>query len=86
MRKHPLATAAAILTIALGVGANTAMFTVVNAVLLQLPFEDPTRLVSVSRQNAQGRSAAIPLAHFRSWNEQVDAVSRSQATRCRRLC
>jgi putative ABC transport system permease protein len=74
MRKHPLAAAAAILTIALGVGANTAMFTVVNAVLLQLPFEDPSRLVSVSRQNAQGRSAAIPLTHFRSWNEHVDAV------------
>ena len=38
MRKYPLATAAAILTIARGVGANTAMFTVVNAGLLQLPF------------------------------------------------
>ena len=74
MRKYPLATAAAILTIALGVGANTAMFTVVNAVLLQLPFEDPSRLVSVSRQDAQGRSAAIPLTQFRSWNEHVDAV------------
>ena len=74
MRKHPLAAAAAILTIALGVGANTAMFTVVNAVLLQLPFEDPGRLVSVSRQNAQGRSAAIPLTHFRSWNDHVDAL------------
>jgi putative ABC transport system permease protein len=74
MRKYPLATAAAILTIALGVGANTAMFTVVNAVLLQLPFEDPSRLVSVLRQNAQGRSAPIPLAQFRTWNERVDAV------------
>ena len=74
MRKYPLATAAAILTIALGVGANTAMFTVVNAVLLQLPFEDPSRLVSVLRQDAQGRSAAIPLTQFRTWNERVDAV------------
>ena len=54
MRKYPLATAAAMVTIALGVGANTAMFTVVNAVLLQLPFEDPSRLVSVLRQDARG--------------------------------
>jgi putative ABC transport system permease protein len=74
MRKYPLATAAAILTIALGVGANTAMFTVVNAVLLQLPFEDPSRLVSVLRQDARGRSASIPLTQFRIWNERVDAV------------
>jgi putative ABC transport system permease protein len=73
MRKYPLATAAAILTIALGVGANTAMFTVVNAVLLQLPFEDPGRLVSVLRQDAQGGSAAIPLTQFRAWNDRVDA-------------
>jgi putative ABC transport system permease protein len=74
MRKYPLATAAAILTIALGVGANTAMFTVVNAVLLQLPFQDPGRLVSVLRQDARGRSAAIPLTQLRTWSEQVDAV------------
>jgi putative ABC transport system permease protein len=74
MRKYPLATAAAILTIALGVGANTAMFTVVNAVLLQLPFEDPGRLVSVLRQDGQGRSASIPLTQFRIWSERIDAV------------
>jgi putative ABC transport system permease protein len=74
MWKYPLATAAAMLTIALGVGANTAMFTVVNAVLLQLPFDDPDRLVSVLRRDAQGRSAAIPVTQFRTWNEHVDAV------------
>ncbi len=73
MRKYPLATAAAMLTIALGVGANTAMFTVVNAVLLQLPFEDPGRLVSVLRQDAQGGSASISLTQFRTWDGRVDA-------------
>ena len=74
MRKYPLATAAAILTIALGVGANTAMFTVVNAVLLQLPFEDPGRLVSVLRHDPGGRSVPILVTQFRTWNERVDAV------------
>src|SRR5262249_29778235 len=52
MRKAPMFTVAVVMTVALAIGANTAIFSVVNAVLVRpLPFGDPDRLMQVAERN-----------------------------------
>ena len=68
MRREPGFAAVAVLTLALGIGANTAIFSVVNAVLLRpLPYRDPARLVTVLHD---GWKPVAP-ANFLDWREQT---------------
>jgi len=63
MRRAPGFAAAAILTLAFGIGANTAMFTMLNAIVLKrLPIEDPDRLLAIVPINSRGTNRTTPMS------------------------
>jgi putative ABC transport system permease protein len=63
LRKNPGFAVVAMLTLALGIGANTAIFSVVNAVLLQpLPFRDSSRLLSVYQVDRRSGTVGVPMS------------------------
>jgi len=69
--KAPLFTALAISTVALGIGANTAIFSVVNGVLLRpLPYREPGRLVSLFEESENGEVNGVSLPNFLDWRDQ----------------
>jgi len=70
MRKSPAFTAVAVAALALGIGATTAIFTVVNAVLLQpFPYPQPDRLVSVGRKFPNGMGYSISIPKYMAWRQ-----------------
>jgi putative ABC transport system permease protein len=73
LRRSPAFSLVAVLTLALGIGANTAIFTVVNAVLLRpLPFPEPDRLVRVWESSPTGnqRNVVDPF-NFLTWRDRT---------------
>jgi putative ABC transport system permease protein len=72
LRKNPGFTAVAVLVMALGIGANIAMFSVVNAVLLRpLAFNDPDRIVTLSSLwMKSGHHGQVSAPDYRDWRDQ----------------
>ena len=80
--KQPGFTLLAVLTLALGIGANTAIFSVVNAVLLRsLPYHDPDRLVLLSYYRERLLSDYATGAEFLEWRTQAKAFEQLAACR-----
>jgi len=80
--KAPGFTAIAVVTLALGIGANTAIFSVVHAVLLRsLPYPEPDRLVVVSEHQARIGDMSVSWPNFLDWKEQSRTLSSFAAYR-----
>src|SRR5256885_1644739 len=79
---NPAFTIAVIATLTLAIGANTAIFSVVNAVLLKpLPFPDPGRIVVFLNASSSITSAGASPARFNFWKQQANALQDISAFR-----
>jgi putative ABC transport system permease protein len=82
LARQPTFAAVAILTLVLGIGTNTAIFSVIKAVLLnQLPYQRPSQLVVVAEQNPDGNTDLVAPLTFVDWQAQSRAIASMAAFR-----
>ena len=87
LAKHKAFTAVAVITLALGIGANTAIFSVVNELLLRpLPYRDAERLAMLWEVSPEGRRQnTTSRANFRAWRDQSSSFTQLAAFSDQRL-
>src|SRR5215212_3042619 len=82
LARQPTFAAVAIITLVLGIGTNTAIFSVIKAVLLnQLPYQRPSQLVVITEQNPDGNTDLVAPLTFVDWKAQAQALSSMAAFR-----
>jgi len=76
LRRSPGFAAVAVLSLGLGIGANAAIFTLINAVMLRtLPVNAPDRLVRISRLTPEGRPGVVSYPLFEYFRDNVKSIS-----------
>jgi len=76
LRRSPGLAIAAVLTLALGIGANSAIFTVVHAVMLRpLPYPEPDRLIGVVQQHKSFGVDVVTLPDYLQWRDEAKSLS-----------
>src|SRR5256886_8150499 len=81
LRKSPGFTFVAVLTLALGIGANTATFSIVNAVLLQpLPYPDADRIMVLNESSGPGQNYSVALPDYFDWRNDNTVFEHLAAT------
>ena len=80
--KNPQFTLVAVLTLALGIGASTVAFTLVNGVLIRpLPFSEPDRLVMLRERRADGEELTLSFPNFDDWRNEAKTLEGIAAIR-----
>jgi predicted permease len=80
LRKAPGFTFVALLTLGLGIGANTAIFSIVDGILLRpLPYRDPSRLIAINETTPKVGTVSVSYLNFLDWRQQSRSISEMAA-------
>ena len=82
LTRQPMFTVIALLTLTLGIGANTAIFSMIKTVLLNpLPYEDPEQVVVLWEVNPEGNLEQVSIPTYIDWRDEAPSVEALAAYR-----